>query len=323
MVALCACAIYSFVRSHIAHTQKFLFLKSYLIGIERLPYQRRMLPMLAIRGLERVAGFRWLEQRLGHALVGPGLLGFFVFDLVAFTAASVFCVLLYRAASPRCRSPLLVFPVFLFAAAWSYILPPDTNLYYPYDLASLAFFTAGLYFIYTRRFVLLLLTVVVGTLNHETTIFLVPMLALDRLAVIERPWHVRKIVSTLPWLQLFLLTAAWLVMKVYLSHEFVANNAVDEHPRLMENLYFLSPHKWPQLLCACGFLLPVVWGFRRHIPDRRIRAYVLILPLWLVVMLFFGLVGEVRVFGELCSLVAVSTALLLESYLARTDGWVT
>lgn len=317
LLALCACAIYSFVRTHLLRSEQFLFLNSYLLGIERLPYQRRVLPMLVVRGLEQISAFRWLEQRLGHAIVYPGTLGFFLFDLAAFTAASIFCVLLYRAASVHRRATLLVFPVFLFCCAWTYVLPPDSNLYYPYDLASVAFFTAGLYFIYTRRFLLLLLTVLVGSLNRETTIFLIPLLALDRLSRLKEPRTVPRLARALPWMQLVLLAFAWVAVKVVLGHQFIHNNPVDEHLRVRENLHFLSPHKWPQLLCACGFLLPVVWFLRGRIPDRRIAAYLLILPLWFLVMFFYGLIGEVRVFGELCSLVAVSATLLLENTLAH------
>ncbi len=108
----------------------------------------------------------------------------------------------------------------------------------------------------------------------------------------------------------------WLAVDLTLSRFYIHNNASELGLRFRANLNNLTPHSWPQLFGACGFLLPVLWCLRRRIPDARIAAYLLILPLWILVMFARGVLTETRIFGELCPLVAVASTLLLEAYAA-------
>ena len=320
---LYACAIYSFVRTHLANAYKYISLRAYLNGTVALPYQRRLLPLLLVRALNAFPLSRWIIHRLDGRIVPPGLFPFFLIDLLSFAAASFFCVRLYRKAAVRPWSAPFVLAILLFTTSWTYMLSPEDMVYYPYDLASLAFFTAGLYCIYTRRFGWLLLSLLVGSFNRETTLFLIPLFLLDTVAkpsggLRELQWRRIPIVKTL------LLVAAWVLVKAVLGRFYVHNDATDEYLRLRENLHFLLPNKWPQILCACGFLLPVVLYLRPRVPDARLRAYLLVIPLWIAVMFVYAVLSEVRVFGELCSLVTVAAALLLDTFIesraARLPG---
>ena len=315
---LYGCAIYSFARSHVANTFRYMSLPNFLAGTERLPYQRRLLVMLVLRALHAVPLYRTLDRSMYGRIVPPGLFSFFLVDLVSLAAAAWFCQKLYRRAATTPWATPFVAAMLLVAAAWTYMLAPEGSVFYPYDLPSLAFFTAGLYFIYSRQLPALLLTVLVGTLNRETTIFLVPLYLLD--AAVHPDAGVRlSRWRRLPWIQAVALTAIWLLVKFALSRLYTQNDAADEHLRLRENLHLLLPNKWPELLGTCGFLLPVVLAYRRRISDLRIRAFLLIVPLWIAVMFVYGVLSEVRVFGELCSLVTVAAALLLDSYIESTQ----
>ena len=308
---LYACAVYCFARCHVAQTFRYMSLTRYLTGTERLPYQRRLLVMAAIRGARTLRPYRALEARMSGHIVAPGLFSYFLVDLLSLAVAGWFCQKLYRKAAPNGPAAPFVLAIFLFTLAWTYLIAPEGSIFYPYDLASVAFFTAGLYCTYTRRFLPLLPTVLFGTANRETTIFLVPLLLLDAAVQADGTLHVSSW-KRWPWGKAIALTAVWLLVKLALNRLYTGNNPADEYLRYRENFARLLPGKWPELLGTCGFLLPVLYLYRGHISDRRLRAYFLIFPLWAAVMMVYGVVSEVRVFGELCSLVTVASALLLD-----------
>ena len=67
-------------------------------------------------------------------------------------------------------------------------------------------------------------------------------------------------------------------------------------------IFFCSPQIWPQILSACGFLMPAPLLFWRLIPNRRLRLCTLLIPAWIVIMSIVGLLPESRIFGELIGL---------------------
>ena len=293
-------------------------IKRYLAGTERLPYQRRLLVMAVIRGARDLNPYRALENRMSGHIVAPGLFSYFLVDLVSLAVAAWFCQKFYRKTAPIGPSAPFLLAIFLFTMAWTYLIAPEGSVFYPYDLASVAFFTVGLYFVYTRRFIPLLPVMLLGTANKETTIFLVPLLLLD--AAVQPNGTIRfSDWKRLPWIKALALTAIWLLIKFALSRLYTHNDPSDEYLRYRENFPRLLPGKWPELLGTCGFLLPVIFVYRRQISDSRVRAYFLIFPLWAVVMIMYGIISEVRVFGELCSLVTVAAALLLDTFI-RNGG---
>ncbi len=313
---LYTCAIFCFARCHVAQTFRYVSLTRYLAGTERLPYQRRLLVMAIIRGGRAFRPYRALEAHMSGHIVAPGLFSYFLVDLLSLGVAAWFCQKLYKRASRTGATTPFLLAIFLFTMAWTYLIAPEGSIFYPYDLASVAFFTAGLYFVYTRRFLPLLPIMLLGTANRETTIFLVPLLLLD--AAVEPSGTFRSIPwKRLPWAKAVALTAAWLLVRFALGRLYTHNDLADDYLRYRENLPRLLPGKWPELLGACGFLLPILFVYRRQISDARIRAYFLILPFWAVVMIVYGVISEVRVFGELCSLVSVAAALLLDSYMGK------
>jgi hypothetical protein len=68
---------------------------------------------------------------------------------------------------------------------WTFLVYTIYDHYFPYDMMSVAFFSAGLCFIYERRFLPLALVVLIGALNKETVVFLVPLFLLDAIAPVS------------------------------------------------------------------------------------------------------------------------------------------
>lgn len=308
---LFACAGLIFTRVYMSNTGSYLDLNSYIAGTERLPYQRRVLPMLLLRGLLRLP----YPHALAHHFVifaNAPLLYLLGINLLALAVTGWFTTRLYRVSTPEGRFPLLVFPFLLFVSIWTYLMRPlfITNL--PYDFLSQAFFTAGLFCLYTRRFLPLLLIVAIGSFNRETTLFLVILFVIDALATRTGP-----LVKRIPWAQTALLAAIWLAIKIFLGRLYTHNNPIDNFLRFRVNAHLLIPDSYPQMLTACGFLLPVLWLLRRNIPNPRLAAWLYIIPIWIVMMIPFGVLNESRIFGELCPLVAVLATTLLDAYTSQ------
>lgn len=304
------CAALIFARCYLLDTISYLNLDKYIAGTERLPYQRRLLPMLILRALLRIPMPHILSS---HFVIfsRPAQLYLLGLHFVSVMVAGYFATLLYRRAQPTGRLPLLVFPLYLFCSMWTYLMRPLFSNGLPYDLTSQAFFAGGLLCIYKRSFWPLLGIIAVGTFNRETTLFLVILFVIDAWAS-----NAGSLTSRIPWVQAISLGSLWVAIKIFLKHLFVMNNASEQFLRLRVNAHSLLPSNWPQILTACGFLLPIVWIFRRNIPNPRLTAWVLILPCWVVVMLFYGVIVESRIFGELCPLVAVFGVILLEEYMS-------
>ena len=158
---LYGCAALQFVRFYVQSTAFYLNMTLYLRGAERLPFQERVLPILFLRPLTTSA---WVRVHLLHGTgpLTPEHGPFYLLSLLAFAAAAIATQMLYEAVSERHLLRVLVFPFFLWTVMWTYAIHSEANFSYPYDLSSLAFFTAGLLFLYRRQFLPLLLVVLVG-----------------------------------------------------------------------------------------------------------------------------------------------------------------
>ena len=323
-----------FLRVYLYSTISYLNLPAYLSGHERLPFQERVLPVFF---LDLFYKSPWI---MGHIMThGRGAFSkssgpFFFFALLSLAACCFFLLKLYDAVSPTGTLRVLVYPFFLVTVMLTYSNHLEQNYSYPYDFAAIAFFTAGLYFIYTRRFLPLLLVMALGTLNRETTLFLIGIYALDAATVEDRgaqdaakpssPIWKRLSPAQISWPRLLLLAAVWICVKLLLAHLFRNNDRSEDYVRIRENFGRLVPRLIPEILNICGYLLPVVWVLRSYIRPLRFGNYIYILPVWIAVMFYAGIVVEVRVYGELCSYAVIACVLLLEQKVAsprrqRTD----
>jgi hypothetical protein len=292
-------------------------LASFEAGLERTPFQYRLLLMAPLRWAHESSTLNHIARALSAQpawfpvqLVPEQLLEAAI-DLLAVAGTGLIVRELYRRAS---RTGLLLpyaYPLLLLMVAGCYTFLTMHDLRFVYDLPSLFFFAAGMLAIYAEAPLAVFAAIFcVGTLNRETTLFLLPMLLLAHRARAAEGARTRRAVATTVCLAVF--WAAWHLWVVHRFH----GNASAAGPRLLLNLQLLAmPLAWPQLFGASGLLVLFVVAGRRQLRDPVLRAWLAVLPVWLVFMLFFGLFLEVRIFGELIPLLACSALLLAEERL--------
>jgi hypothetical protein len=300
--------------------KEYLHLDLYAAGQERLPFQRRVFMMLLFRTVGAWAPLRSLCAHFKGTYHDPYALTCFVVYALSLGVAGIAATLLYRAANPRGKYTLLVYPIFLAIFAETYLINNEAFGRYVYDLPALAFFSLGLYLVFTRRYAGLLAVVAIGTLNRETTMFLVPIFLLTAWLRQKEGVAFAERVKELPWLRFALLAALWVGEKIVLSHMFVHNNRTEDFIHLRANIRTFTPGRWPQTFSACAYLLPILWLLRKRVPNKPIVATIYIFPLWIVIMALYAVLFESRVFGELSAYCAVVCALLLD---AHADSYAT
>ena len=323
---LYAFATLQFIRFYVVSTRFYLRMPAYLSGHERLPFQERVLPIVLMWPVNHWTSLMRLLATRGHdpetaSAATPQTAAFYLLSLISFSVAGFFTVKLYRALTKSGILSALVYPVFLVIAMWTYVIHIDANYSYPYDMPALAFFTAGIYFIYTRQFAPLVGVILLGTLNRETTLFLIGIYMLDAAsrpgASAETPISERFNLQAVPWLRVFSLALLWLTIKLSLVLYFAGNSNAENYNRLIENVFRLKLRLLPSLLNICAYLLPVVWIYRRRIAPVRFANYLYILPLWFAIMFYTGVILETRIYGELSAYIAVSVVLLLEEHVSE------
>ena len=309
------CATLQYVRYYSKATFLYLNMDRYLNGQERLPFQERVLPIFLIKPLVQSP---WIASHLMHengnftAARGP----LYLISIVSLLIAGVFVQKLYNRLTADRALRFMVYPVFICAIMWSYTIHNEADFSYPYDMLGVAFFAAGLFFIYTRHFLPLLLTVAVGTFNRETTLFLIGIFALDAASVPLLANHARRFsLATVPWMRVALLVAIWTTIKIGLARHFAQNDPSENFIRIAYNFGQLKLRLLPALLNICGYMLPVVFVLRRRLRPVRFANYLYIFPVWLAVMFYTGVIVETRIYGELCSFTAVALVLIVEQYL--------
>ncbi len=317
---LYAFATLQFIRYYVVSTRFYLSMPRYMSGHERLPFQERVLPIALMWPINHFAPLmNALAAHQGAST--PGLFAFYLVSLLGFSLAGVFCVKLYRAVTTTGTLQVLVYPIFLVIALWTYVIHLDADFSYPYDMLSLAFFTAGLYFIYTRQFAALAATMLLGTVNRETTLFLIPIFMIDAasepLINPNAPLRQRFNLRRIPWARVAILLGIWLALKLTLTHIFANNDPSENYVRIRENLGRLRPRLLPAMLNICGYLLPVVVILRRRLRPIRFSNYLYVLPLWIAIMFYTGVILETRIYGELCSFTAIAVVLLLEQHMLQ------
>ncbi len=324
LLAVYLVATIQFAWCYLWITRPYVNTALYEQGLERMPFQGRCLMMLPMR---------WAHSSsLLHSVAQPFALSHFWFprpvqpEVLVQAAINVVCLVLtgwfttriYQASSRRRLLTPMVYPLLLVVCGATYMMHTVQNFRFIYDLPSLAFFSAAMYLLYFRRhwslFVALFL---VATINRETTLLLLPLYLINEASAGDgsirwsRAFQPRTLLVVLP---LALFWAAW---QLAVRHAFAANSS-EFYPRFNWNLKsFIVPQAWPQLLSACGYLLLFIVTMRQRIPDPRLRAWLWLIPIWLVFMFAFGILVETRVFGELIPFVVCSTTLIAEETILR------
>ncbi len=303
-------------------TRPYVNTALYEQGLERMPFQGRCLMILPMKLANSSAMLRWVVAPLSKAShfwfprpVHPEVLAQAIINVACLLITGWMTTRIYQASSRTKLLTPLVYPLLLAVCAATYVMHTVQNFRFIYDLPSLAFFSVAMYLIYRRRhwawFVLLFL---VATINRETTLLLLPLYMIDR-AVVGGKLQWKKLFQwrTLSFVApLGIYWAAWQVAIRW----WYSVNPSEFYPRLDWNVKsLLVPQAWPQLLSACGYLLLFVLLMYRRIPDGRLRAWIVMVPIWVAFMFSYGILVETRVFGELIPLTVCATALILEEML--------
>ncbi len=303
-------------------TRPYVDTRQYEQGLERMPFQGRCLMMLPMRLAHSSTVLRFLDRGFVYSHFWfpkpgqPEVLMQALIGVICLAVTGILTTRMYEASTRRHLLTYFVYPLVLAVWAMTYVLHTVQNFRFIYDLPSLAFFTGALYLIYFRRhwawFVALFL---VATVNRETTLLLLPLWALDR-SIVGGKVRWRRMLEPQTIAVVLPLFVAWIGWEIFIRHHF-AHNRSEFYPRLNWNVKSVfAPQAWPQMLSACGYLLPFVVLLRKRIPSDRLRAWLWLIPLWLVFMFSYGILVETRVFGELIPLVVCCAALIAEELMA-------
>ncbi len=221
---------------------------------------------------------------------------------------------LIYAAGARVLSPAKACAAVLLAAGfvpWGF-LSISYSVSWPYDLPSLFFAALGMWAILSRRFVGFALSLVLGTLNKETIVFLLPAYLLAEWPAL--PWKtllVRGLILAV------LFVAAYELPRMILQGHgspVVTVSASDyDTPRWRTNVQSLlfknRGTAFENVYWALSLhLLPLV-GWRAL--PRSLRAIYLAAPALLVPIFLYGNIHELRLYNELIPLGALATVLVV------------
>ncbi len=315
-VALYLCALLQFVRFYVQNTVFYLRMPAYLSGHERLPFQERILPAVLICAIEHIplVTSEFHSSGAFTAQLGP----FYLLSLLSLLIASVYTQKLYSSFTSSGALQFLVLPTFLFCVMWTYCIHNEANYSYPYDLPSVAFFAAGLFYIARKNFLALFLVILIGTFNRETTLFLIALYVLDAASSSEEQTsslRERFDFTRVSIMRTGLLCLTWSIVHFGLVHLFAGNDNSENFLRVHNNLLELRPRLLPALLNVCGYTIPLVVVFQKGLRPLRLRNYLFVLPVWFAIMFGTGVLIETRIYGELCSFSSVALVLIFENYL--------
>ena len=307
----------------------FLNMKLYTQGLERTPYQYRVLPMLVFRTLTQNRLFSEAAAHLPPIYDDSYRL---VLTLMAFVCLAV-AVLATSATLRRLTGD----PTFAFWSAFLVILWAQLDLAYawdnpfttPYDVPSLMFFALGIAFVVRRSWWAYYPSFVLAVFNRETACFITVFLAVwewlrlrdEGLAPRARTLRIAPHVACQ--------AAIWVLIKIWLARSFAHNPT--EQGGVANGLFIthfaynlrelLKPQQWPLLASVCGFSLPFLWLQRRWIGVPGLEcAIIVILPLSFAGLMVVGRVVEIRIFADWIALVAPAVAMIFRNrfHLVRT-----
>lgn len=251
-------------------------LERFVAGTAEAPFAYRVLMPWAMRGLSSLNGTNDL------VLTDVGLRVLALFSLM----------LLLRRWMHHFVQPLLadVSPLLL-----GVLLPSSFDWYWPYDFVGVVFWTACLLAMVEQRYRLYLVLLVIGTLNRETTAFLIGVFAATR-------WRVLGPRRTLLWAAAQ--SAAILAVLIGLRLAIRPHGGELLEIHLLENLQFFMGgnhiglfENWMLVLSTMGFIwVLAVWRWKTKSAFLKRACWTL--PAVAVATLVAGRVAETRIWNE-------------------------
>lgn len=298
-------------QQYVIEVPPYLDLRKYALGQERMPFQARELmryPLLWAGNSEFLQ-----RHTVGRAgMNSPERLVLMLVTFAAILLSAWAAQKIDRMYWPKARVPLLPFAVLVVVFFFDFYL--GTPYSFPYDIPSMMFLGWGLYFVLTDRFWWLLPLFALATWNRETTVFLILLRAAVALSR-EGRWRLRA-VKMRDVVEIAVLCVVWVAIEFVLHHRY-AGNATEAGSRIVNNLRNLAhPVLWPGILSGSAFLMPWIYWRRDLISAPRLKACVLVLPLWVLMLLCVGQILEVRIYGDIAVFIAVCAAAILRAELS-------
>jgi hypothetical protein len=299
----------------------YLDLRKYALGQERMPFQRRELMRYPLLWAGNSSFLQ--HHTAGHAGINsPERLVMLIVSFVSILLSIWVAQKIDRHFWPKARAPLLPFAVLVVVFLFDFCLSVPYS--FPYDLPAMMFLGWGLYLVLTQRFWWLLPLFAVATWNRETSLFLIYTLAAVALTR-EGKWRLQSIRQR-EGAQLVTLSVVWCLIVGYLQHRY-AGHPSEASSRVAGNLLKLArPVLWPAILSGSAFLLPWIFWRRDLISARPLRACIMVLPLWVLILFYAGQILEVRIYGDISVFVAVCAVAILRAEIGgeqiRENEWM-
>ncbi len=203
-----------------------------------------------------------------------------------------------------------------YMAYFDTMLVLNRNLYYPYDLLGLFFFTTLTYLAYRGRPLVFTLVLVVAMLNKETAI--VAVLVYFGLQYGRKP--MAQLLAQCTGMGLLGLGVR-AGQRLEIHHVCPTCSGAMQN-QVLENLHQMkNPLFWLSETAVFGFAWVAAVLVWRYVPRRMRWLAVAVYALWLGEMSVVGVLREVRVFSELSALLLLVIATGLREWLrTKNDG---
>jgi len=291
--------------------QYFFPIESYTHLDVKLPYQYRILMVPVFRLLNsffEIANFQRYFAHLPPYLATSGALSYFTVNSFSFfVATQAFRRIAFDVFQSTGLTACAVF-LFVVIAYLAFVLNPNLNLIFPYDLPSLAFVQLGTLCIIRGWWKTLIGLFAIATVNRETTFLLVIFLLLG--------WwfHQRKERNSALRVAA-VLVAIWLAIKLSLFLTVTGSGSDGSVGglfalKLVSNFAeLLKPWQWPSLLP--NFLPLAILAALLSTRLKSHREWHLTAVVGYAVLFPVAQVAEFRAFGDLIGFLAMSLTLIL------------
>lgn len=321
LVAMNLLATANIVWFYINRVPSYTNLPRFELGQERMPFQGRLLMEWPLRWAHQshwVGAFAaWLSGM--HLWLPRGVLPEdpveFTIDFAAVIIAGLVARDLYLFHSKQRRLGAYAYPFFLVMVAVSYCMEANHFFRFFYDLPSLGLFALGFYLIYRRRNIALFaLLFVIATINRETSLFLLLFFVLSYCVVDDQVvW--KRALSWRVGATTALLAAFWLAWHVWVTRHFAGSPSESAHHVVVNISFLIWPFCWPQVFGVAAYTLPILLFFRTKTRNTELRLWGWAVLPWAMFMMYFGVLSEIRIFGELIPLFVCMGVLLAEERL--------
>ena len=177
-------------------------------------------------------------------------------------------------------------------------LTPDARLWYPSDMPAILVVVLGYLLLFNGKVQLFYPLFILGTLNRETTLFMLPLLTFLPTGVLR---------SRRGFTHACVLFGVWAAIKLALFFLFRGNHGYPMHPNIIVNMELLQdPRVVVVTLTTIVFVAIVAVAAAWRSQDPRLRAACQAAALFIVAIFLAGKMDELRIYLELAPLFTIA-----------------